>query len=296
MPEHNNSGAPPPRNHDTGAGTDEVLLDELAQELLSLQDHFRRCSESSPESLDNGEVALLRLCPGIKPDEWRRISERLSLQHWLSMPLSSNTYPHLLRLQQTLEKLSYESEHDPLTGLANRRAFDRALDTELERSRRHRTPLALAVIDVDDFKAVNDTYGHAMGDEVLTRLAQLMHDHKRRYDTAGRLGGEEFGLLLSGVGVVKAGKIMNRLLKSVRELEFTPDGSTPFRITASVGLASCMGRMDIAPPALMDLADKALYQAKSAGKNQVVTAPVPDLETVHDQTLVHADEKKFLFG
>ncbi len=135
-----------------------------------------------------------------------------------------------------------------------------------------------------------------MGDEVLVRMAQLMHTHKRRYDTAARLGGEEFGLLLSGVGAVKAGKILNRLIASLRQVEFTPQEGRPFRVTASAGLACCMGRMEIDAATLMGLADKSLYQAKAEGKNQVITAPIPDLERVPDQTLVHADEKRFLFS
>ncbi|MFW5836489.1 MAG: GGDEF domain-containing protein [Desulfovibrionaceae bacterium] len=296
MPDHKNTGgAPPPFAGETAGAEQDVVLEELAEELLSLQGRFRQCLQSRGEN-DNQEMALLRLCPGIGLEDWRRLSERLSLEHWVSLPLAADAYPHLLRLQQTLEKLSYESEHDPLTGLANRRAFDRALDMELERSRRHKTPLALAVIDLDDFKSINDTYGHAVGDEVLVRMAQLMHDHKRRYDTAARLGGEEFGLLLSGVGAVKAGKILNRLIASLRQVEFAPQEGRPFKVTASVGLACCMGRMEIDAATLMGLADKSLYQAKAEGKNQVITAPIPDLERVPDQTLVHADEKRFLFS
>jgi diguanylate cyclase (GGDEF)-like protein len=156
--------------------------------------------------------------------------------------------------------------------------------------------MALAILDLDDFKSVNDTYGHALGDEVLVRLAQVMENHMRRYDTAGRLGGEEFGLLLPEVGSTKAQKILDRLIRSLREQIFTPEGRPPFSVTASIGVASCMGRLKIEPQALSDLADKALYQAKSQGKNQVVAAPIPDLEAAPDATLVHAEEKRFLFS
>ncbi|MGE4555496.1 MAG: GGDEF domain-containing protein [Desulfovibrionaceae bacterium] len=282
------------------AGVDEVepeseaVLEELAQELLSIQERFRLGAK--PASSGGRALALLRLCPGLTQEQWTEFSERLGLEHWISISLGANTYPQARRLQQMLEKLSYDSDHDPLTGLANRRAFDRALDMELERSRRHNSPLALAILDLDNFKSVNDTYGHAMGDKVLERLAQVMNDHKRRYDTAGRLGGEEFALLLPEVGSIKAEKILNRLIRSFREQTFTPEGRAPFSVTASVGVASCLGRLEIAPQAMVELADQALYRAKSMGKNRVVAAPIPDMERVSDKTLVHAEEKRFLFS
>ena len=239
---------------------------------------------------------MFRICPGLTLDEFETLSKHHDLTGWLTLPVSGDAFPHLFHMQRTLQALHYESGHDPMTGLANRRTFERNLDMEIERAKRNLTPMSLAMIDLDDFKAINDTHGHLKGDEVLVRIGETLASLKRRYDIAARIGGEEFAVILAGVGMVKAEEILSRLLESIRELEFdTPDHGSVFRVTTSIGLTSYRGRVDMTPARLMDLADKALYEAKESGKNKIVVSALPDLDAAPRETLVHANEKSFLF-
>ena len=162
---------------------------------------------------------------------------------------------------------------DGLTGLANRRHCEDELETELARSERLGGPTALVLADLDDFKAVNDRYGHPAGDAVLCAFAELLRESVREIDTAGRFGGEEFMLLLPGTDAAGAAHVAERVRAALAERVIVTPGGAAIRITASFGVAT-------APPAasagdLITAADTALYDAKHAGKNVVGTAPVP---------------------
>lgn len=149
---------------------------------------------------------------------------------------------------------------DPLTGLANRRAFVEAAALEVERARRHRRPLSLLYLDCDNFKALNDRLGHVGGDEVLAAVGSAVREAVRVHDTVARLGGDEFGVLLpeidSGGAVALAERLRNRLRDS-------PSGHG---ITFSIGIATFL-----TPPASVDemilLADNLMYDAKRSGKD-----------------------------
>jgi len=162
---------------------------------------------------------------------------------------------------------------DGLTGLANRRQCEESLATELARAERLGGPIALVFADLDDFKSVNDRYGHPAGDAVLRELAEVLRENVREIDTAGRWGGEEFLVLLPGTDAAGAARLAERLRTALEaRTMLTPDG-TALRITASFGVAA-------QPPAagaseLVRAADGALYEAKRAGKNRVETAPEP---------------------
>ena len=268
----------------------------LMEELLSVRDKF--CNEKKvchshecPEGL-----AVMRLCPGMTLEAWEILAERHGLNDWLTMPLDRNIAPHLNHVQSVLQKLSYKTEHDPLTGLSNRRVFERTLDQEIERSRRNKTPLSLAILDLDNFKNINDTWGHIKGDEVLIDFADLLARNSRRYDLAARIGGEEFAIILSGIGLVKSQQLLKRLLGKVRDLNFNIPGSDQkFSVTCSAGISCYKGMVDIERHELINKADKALYEAKDSGKDQVKTADILDFESVTKESLVHANEKKFLF-
>ncbi|MFW5498327.1 MULTISPECIES: GGDEF domain-containing protein [unclassified Maridesulfovibrio] len=268
----------------------------LLEELLSVRDRF--CNEKEvchthecPEGL-----AVLRLCPGMTLKAWEILAERHGLNDWMTVPLDRNMAPHLNHVQSVLQELSYKTEHDPLTGLSNRRVFERTLDQEIERTRRNKTPLTLAILDLDNFKKINDTWGHLKGDEVLIDFADLLSQNSRRYDLVARIGGEEFAIILSGVGLVKAKQLLERLLDKVRALTFTKPGSNEtFSITCSAGISCFKGMVEIEMQELVSKADKALYEAKESGKDQVCSADILDFETVTKETLVHANEKKFLF-
>lgn len=271
---------------------------ELAEELVSLHKELTEFTKAFPDQLDSTEaVWVFRMFQGLSSSDWEDFASKHDLSQWLSLPVNEDSYPQFKRFQELLEHLAYQTDHDALTGLANRRAFDRILDIEIERSKRAKTPLSLAIFDLDDFKVVNDTYGHCKGDEVLVKFAAHLKASTRRYDLAARFGGEEFALIMAGSGVVRAQRLLERLLSEFREMDFeTPDGSATFKVTCSVGLTCFKGSINITDKELIDLADTALYDAKAAGKDQIKLSKLPFVDNVPNETLVQANEKQFLFG
>ena len=271
---------------------------ELASELTVLQEELCSYSNSCGNAMDSSEaVWVFRIFQGVSPEEWEALTAKHDLSQWLTLPINGDTFPHLKQFQKTLERLAYQTEHDALTGLANRRAFDRVLDIEMERSRRAKTPLSLAIFDLDDFKRINDTYGHPKGDEVLATFARQLQATTRRYDLAARYGGEEFSLVMAGSGVVKAQRLLTRFLREFKQVEFNaPDNDETFHVTCSVGLTCYKGTSDLSVKEMIELADEALYDAKNSGKDQVKVSRLAFVEDVSKETLVRADEKKFLFG
>jgi diguanylate cyclase (GGDEF)-like protein len=174
-------------------------------------------------------------------------------------------------LEISVRELSDLVYVDALTGLANRRGFDAALESELRRAARNRQPLALLLCDLDRFKHCNDTYGHGYGDVVLARIATLLKSFcNREGDCAARYGGEEFALLLPGVVRREAVLIADRLRRSVADLA-AGDGHSrkSARVTISVGATSGCGSAALQPRQLVDAADAALYRAKRGGRNRV---------------------------
>jgi diguanylate cyclase (GGDEF)-like protein len=271
---------------------------ELASELSVLQEELCGYSKFCGNTIDASEaVWVFRLFQGVSPEEWDSLTAKHDLDQWLTLPINGNSFPHLKQFQKTLERLAYQTEHDALTGLANRRAFNRVLDIEMERSKRAKTPLSLAIFDLDNFKKINDTYGHPKGDEVLATFAKLLQATTRSYDLAARYGGEEFSLIMAGSGLVKAQRLLTRFLKEFRQIEFkSPDEDKTFNVTCSVGLTCYKGSIDLSANKLLELADEALYEAKKSGKDQVKVSKLAFVDNVSKETLVHANEKKFLFG
>ena len=159
---------------------------------------------------------------------------------------------------------------DPLTGAGNRVAMDTSVKRELQLAERYRQPLSLVMVDIDHFKAINDTYGHAVGDEVLHEVAQALMREARTTDMLFRYGGEEFALLLSNTDLEGAGRIAERLRTTLESLPIE-QGNQELRITASFGLAQYLPATQVRE--FFALADRALYEAKRRGRNCVVTAP-----------------------
>ena len=162
------------------------------------------------------------------------------------------------------------AERDPLTGLGNRRHLLKRCAELLPSARRHQRPLALALLDLDRFKDVNDTHGHAVGDAVLVALAQLLRESMRTDDVLVRHGGEEFVLVLPGLAADAAVEVCERLRERVAAFPWQSGCGTSVPVTASLGLA-------LAPAyeleVLLARADQALYRAKAAGRNRVLLAP-----------------------
>ncbi len=165
------------------------------------------------------------------------------------------------------QALAVLSLTDRLTGLCNRRRLDQVLSAEWRRAHRYGTPFSVIMIDLDNFKDVNDTFGHAAGDAVLVRVADILLTVARDTDVVGRFGGEEFLLVCPETTVEDARALAEALRRELQDTDFPLVG----RITASFGLADY--EADPGPAALVVRADKALYRAKQSGRNQVIVAP-----------------------
>jgi diguanylate cyclase (GGDEF)-like protein len=154
---------------------------------------------------------------------------------------------------------------DSLTGIANRRIFLESLGSAISFAQRHQTPLSIIMADLDDFKSVNDTFGHNAGDQVLQAFANLLKENSRQEDLAARFGGEEFIMLLPATGAEEAAVLGERLRRHWKEM--TPP-SFDFQVTASFGVAAYQPGETV--DSFIERADQALYDAKMMGKNQVV--------------------------
>ena len=174
-------------------------------------------------------------------------------------------FNYIARLRRKIRQIA---SHDELTGLYNRREIFRILAREKAMSRRAGMPFSLCLVDLDDFKTVNDTYGHLTGDFVLKEFAGTLKENIRSEDYAGRYGGEEFIVIFVNYTLKENhAPSAQRLLAAIRNLRF-PDISDTLRVTASIGVA--VYRPDESIDALLARADQALYQAKLTGKNRIV--------------------------
>ncbi len=175
-------------------------------------------------------------------------------------------------LRYSLEEMESLAMQDPLTGLLNRRAITEHAEAEWHRAKREKRPLCVALVDLDNLKDINDTLGHLVGDKAILALAGVIRDSLRRYDWAGRWGGDEFMLILPGSNLVEAQEICERLRAAYSESEFVTGLGTGIHPYISVGVACYSGRPgdEIQLNQLFGQADKALYQAKETGKNKVV--------------------------
>ncbi len=168
------------------------------------------------------------------------------------------------------EELMALSLTDGLTGLSNRRAFDTQLADEWQRARRSGTELSLLFIDIDHFKHYNDRYGHAVGDEVLRKVARCIGAHVRRSsDMAARYGGEEFAVILPTTPVAGAVALAERIRTSTRNLNVVNSGSQTGLVTISIGCATATPHVGGSPEALLEAADAQLLVAKASGRDQV---------------------------
>ena len=164
---------------------------------------------------------------------------------------------------------------DRLTGVANRQALLAALFAEVERASRYERPLCVAFVDIDHFKAVNDTYGHAAGDTVLRGVAQTIAANLRASDLIGRYGGEEFMLILTETDVEEGAALSEKLRKLVERLRFTVEGNAALSVTISIGIVGGSGQQ-LRMENLVRDADAAMYSAKSLGRNQTYIFEEPD--------------------
>ena len=175
---------------------------------------------------------------------------------------------HASQLENQRSRLALEdlANKDDLTGLTNRRRFMVLAEQEMQRAARYRRPISVAMVDLDWFKRLNDTYGHATGDEVLRTFAQLLRDTLRSSDLSCRYGGEEFAFLFPETPLAEAERLAERIRLACAEHTFTSTDGRPLLVTLSLGLSSAS---DYRLEAALSRADQALYAAKTAGRNRV---------------------------
>jgi diguanylate cyclase (GGDEF)-like protein len=164
-----------------------------------------------------------------------------------------------------IRKLHQNSCKDVLTGLSNRRFFYEKLAYEIEVMKRTKSPICLALIDIDDFKRINDEFGHLEGDRVLQQLATLLNNNVRRIDNVARWGGEEFAVILPNTNIQGAVTVVERLRKTIEDYPFSS------KITISIGLAAAKEKIEV--DKFVQIADEVLYKAKEK-KNLVLSIEV----------------------
>jgi diguanylate cyclase (GGDEF)-like protein len=181
----------------------------------------------------------------------------------------------IIELQRQIEAKNRQLEQlaltDALTGLPNRRAIDDWATREVSSAARHKFSFWVAVADLDNFKSANDTHGHQAGDEVLKKFSEILKANSRRSDICGRLGGEEFLIVLTHAAQADVRMVVERIRKEFEAIEFVFQGRR-LRVTASFGIAGFEGRQALDFSALVAQADSALYSAKRLGRNRVEMA------------------------
>jgi len=196
-------------------------------------------------------VHILGLTSGIQIQSYRRKS-----------------FKAYIKEKDAKEMVAYLANIDPLTKSLTRRQFFNIAESEFLRFSRYHRPLSMLVLDADYFKTINDTYGHYAGDLVLRSLSLVILEQKRAQDTFGRLGGEEFGLLLPETGLEQAKNVAERVQKTWAETSCNVDGK-PIRSTVSIGVSEAKGD-DKSFEDVLRRADRLMYKAKETGRNRVV--------------------------
>lgn len=192
-------------------------------------------------------------------------------------------------LQRLIDALCDLSLRDPLTGLSNRRHFLAALDQEIDRVTRAGDMALLLMVDIDQFKRVNDTYGHPAGDQVIRAVAQCLSACVRPMDTVSRFGGEEFAIILPSCQSVFGAQVAERIRERVAASPVVLDSGEMLHFTVSIGGAYAPQWLRFTAAAWIERADEQLYRAKAEGRNRVCLEPQLD-------SVVSAEEKSLLFG
>jgi len=240
--------------------------------------HYRfRVSAAYPSGdwSQNEAELMLEILPHLWQRQWFQVLVVFAMSillllaiRWRLASLKRNELRLLKLVSEQTTELQLLARQDALTGLANRRAFDEALQHEYLRAQRTQSTLCLALLDVDHFKQVNDKLSHAVGDEVLKRIAAVLKQQSRTVDMLARWGGEEFVILLPDTTLDDAAEVCERLRQKIEKLDLS-ELAADLKMTVSIGLTT---NYKLALPQLLISADKALYQAKRQGRNRLVMA------------------------
>lgn len=222
-------------------------------------------------SMVNGTPLVVEYRRQRKDGEWIWIRSIGKFTAWTSdhKPLRMSGIHTDITAQKVVEcELVRQAHTDHLTGFHNRGYFMQQAERELQRSIRYGGPLSIFMMDVDHFKKINDTYGHKVGDRVLQKLAEVCLNTLRMVDIIGRVGGEEFAILLPETTEQEALRVAERLRQAIANVTIPLGHGLPLSVTVSIGITSLMSKDDNID-VLLNFADKALYEAKNAGRNRV---------------------------
>lgn len=263
----------------------------LPKELGAVIEYIQKTIGPVPDE----PLALVRLVHNLSHESWLNIASVHNLHDWFAFAIAKDKATIIEEFLATQQRLIFQRDHDVLTGLPNRRLFFDRLTVEVTRAKRTNADASIAMIDIDDFKRVNDTHGHLCGDEVLKELGNLLNSDTRLYDTASRVGGEEFAILLPSTSITTSKSIIDGMRERFSHHIFTC-GEAQFSCTFSAGVTSikAMGGSPT-PEELFEDADQAMYTAKRTGKNKVCIKKADYLQN-DKMSLVRSHEKQFLFS
>jgi diguanylate cyclase (GGDEF)-like protein/PAS domain S-box-containing protein len=282
----------------TGADGRIDFLNPVAEDLTgwaageargrALADVFRIVNEETGEPEEDPVALCLKQGRVIEPSDKTVLLERRGARHAIedsAAPIRGRdaellgvvlVFRDVTEARHQSRKVSYQASHDALTGLINRREFERRLGRVLETAQNSDTESALCYLDLDRFKQINDTCGHVAGDELLRQVSQLLKQQIRKRDTLARLGGDEFGLLMEHCSIHEAKGVAENLVKVIGDFSF-PWEEHSFAIGVSIGLVD-VGRNCVTMQQVLRAADAACYLAKAQGRNRVHIHQTTDAE------------------
>lgn len=257
---------PPPAPGPTGNPEFEIRGDKAAEFL----DRIHKLTADVDSDVGRHATRVAEISGGLSGDQQLTISaaedaatQLLEANRLLQQDLAT-AKEELQAQRRQLDSYMVEALTDALTGMANRRKFDQELVRRFAQWKRSATPLSLVLVDIDNFKKVNDVHGHVAGDAVLHQIAQVLLENVRAHDLVARYGGEEFAMILPGTTLEEAKPVAERIRGSIAEHGFQ-FGDSQTNVTVSAGLAEAMLTND--SEVLVTRADTALYSAKDAGRN-----------------------------
>ncbi|MCM2129892.1 diguanylate cyclase [Larsenimonas rhizosphaerae] len=270
------------------AGIDSRVVNTPSMVVAALHDHMpdilivdiNMPGCSGPElaqvlRLDDDWLKVPIIYLSAETDQDRRtVALRQAGDDFLAKPISDLDLINAVKVRsQRSRQLSEALERDGLTGLMKHAALKEQLDIEVSRAQRSGEPASVVMIDIDHFKSVNDTYGHATGDYVIRLLANLLRRRLRKVDTVGRYGGEEFVAILPNCDAENAARIFNEIRMNFSQLDCV-SGEQSFRVSFSAGIATTASSGE--GSVLLEIADQAMYQAKTGGRNKVCVSEPTD--------------------